>query len=50
MLMTHKKSKEPIEVHPSQVESAKHNGWVEAKPKSKSTKKDEVKDDANGNG
>lgn len=33
MLMKHKHSVEEIEVHPSQIESAKNNGWTEAKPK-----------------
>ena len=29
MLMYHKDSKEPVDVHPSQVESMKNNGWTE---------------------
>ncbi len=45
MLMYHKNSKEPVDVHPSQIENAKARGWTE-KPTSPKPKKDEV--NANG--
>ena len=35
MLMYHKDSKEPVDVHPSQVENMQRNGWTEVKPKPK---------------
>ena len=43
MLMYHKDSKEPIDVHPSQIESAKNMGWEE-KPITKTKPKPEAKD------
>ena len=42
MLMYHPDSKEPIDAHPSQIESMKNNGWTEKPVKSKPPK--EVKE------
>ena len=42
MKMTHPKAKQPIDVHPSQVETMKARGWTEIKPKP--TNQKEVKE------
>lgn len=34
MLMYHPKATEPVDVHPSQVENMKAQGWTEEAPKS----------------
>jgi len=40
MLMYHKNSKEPVDCHPSQIESMKAKGWTE-KPTTKPKPKEE---------
>lgn len=37
MKMFHKDSKEPVDVHPSQVETMKNRGWTEKQPSKNST-------------
>lgn len=49
MKMYHKDSKEPVDVHRSQIENAKAAGWTETKP-SKPTKQKEVNEDGNAHG
>ena len=39
MLMYHKNSKQPVDVHPSQVETMKNRGWT-VKPAKSSTKQE----------
>ena len=49
MLMYHKESKEPVNVHPSQIENMKVRGWTETeKPNHKP--KTEVNEDGEHNG
>lgn len=45
MLMYHKDSKEPVDVHRSQIDNAKAAGWTETEPKP--TKQKEVTEDDN---
>lgn len=43
MLMYHPKSNEPVDVHPSQIDNMKAQGWGEKQPTKPTTKQEESK-------
>ena len=44
MLMFHKDAKQPVDVHPSQIENMRAKGWTDQAPKKKSSKKSKSTD------